>query len=71
MEEKSVQQIYSDYLYTELEYVRKRIDELKMNRFTGVLAISKNVEMETLLRKEAFYILQLARLKGIIKSSVN
>jgi hypothetical protein len=71
MKEKPVEQIASDYIYMELEYVRKRIQELTGRRLIGIPEISRSNELELLYKKEAYYIFQLAKLKGIFNPVVN
>ncbi|MGE5680519.1 MAG: hypothetical protein ACM34K_06510 [Bacillota bacterium] len=71
MAERPVNDIYCSYIYAELEYVRKRIQELTDRNFKGVPEISRNLELESLFKKEAYYILQLANLKGVFKQFIN
>lgn len=71
MEEKPIENIVNDYLYSELEWVKKRINELSDLNYISRSDKMREKELETLYRKEAFYIMQLAKLKGIIKPTVN
>ncbi|MGE5498473.1 MAG: hypothetical protein ACM3Q2_10400 [Syntrophothermus sp.] len=71
MEDKPIENIVNDYLYSELEWVKKRINELSELNYISRSDKMREKELETLYRKEAFYIMQLAKLKGIIKPTVN
>ncbi|MGE5400574.1 MAG: hypothetical protein ACM3S2_09230 [Ignavibacteriales bacterium] len=71
MEERSAEDVTRSFLCSELEYVKKRIRELSDKSICRRNDSYMYTELEFLYKKEAFYILQLARLKGILKPTIN
>jgi hypothetical protein len=71
MKDKPLKEIACDYYYRELDLVRKRIQELTDNHFSGVPEISRTLEMGALCKREAYYLLQLVAIKGILGPGLN